>query len=84
MQTSFDTLREIGRRHGIFTLASAAKPPNEGIEAFIESVAPGELTRASQIVGNSKPRKGRHVAATTESRAAVDALYTGVLDRSNS
>jgi len=76
---SFTEMRDLGARHGIFTVATDWNAPAEGFEAFVESVAPAQLDAAEAIVGRSKPRKGRHVAATTDCPAEINALYAQLL-----
>ena len=79
--TSFTALRELGCGHGVFTLANGWEPPQESFEAYVESVAPGKLAEAANLVGTSKPRKGRHVASTVDCPPEVDALYATLLQR---
>ncbi len=79
--------RKLGRQHGIFTLArgwttssKATKTPgDESFEAFIESVAPGELRQAENEVGDSKVRKGRWLGANIACPAEVADLYDQLL-----
>ena len=78
---SFGELRDLGEESGIFTLAETWDASAEGFEAFLATVAPGQLADAGRIVGNSKPRQGRHVASVTECPDAVDALYGKILRR---
>lgn len=62
----FADVREVGARHGIFTVATDWDAPMESFEAYIESVVPGKLAEAEAVVGKSKPRQGRHVATVTD------------------
>jgi len=78
---SFADVRDIGARHGVFTVASTWDPPGEAFEAYVEAAVPGQLTAAAAVVGKSKPRLGRHVAAMTECPAEIDKLYGLILDR---
>jgi predicted ATPase len=86
---TFDRLVEVGRRHGVFTLASgwqrADKPTgvagDESFEVFVESVAPGLLSKAKGSVQGSKPRQGRWVAENSPCPVAVDELYGWILAR---
>jgi energy-coupling factor transporter ATP-binding protein EcfA2 len=78
---SFTELREIGERSGIFTLADGWDPAVESFEKFIDTVAPHQLAAAATIVGRSKPRQGRHIAAATACPPAVDELYAKLLLR---
>ena len=80
MTQKFADIRHIGARHGIFTVATDWNSPAESIEAFIESVVPGQLAVAEAIVGESKPRKGRHVATVTACPMEIDALYAQILE----
>jgi hypothetical protein len=77
---TFTDIRDIGAHHGIFTLALDWNSPAEGVEAYIESVVPGQLAKAEAIVGQSKPRKGRHVATVTDCPMEVDVLYAQILE----
>jgi energy-coupling factor transporter ATP-binding protein EcfA2 len=77
---TFTDIRNIGARHGIFTVATDWNSPAESIEAYIDSVVPGHLDAAEKIVGKSKPRKGRHVATDTDCPAEIDALYAQILE----
>jgi hypothetical protein len=76
----FTDIRDIGARHGIFTVATDWDSPAESIEAYIESVVPGQLAEAELIVGESKPRKGRHVATVTDCPTDINALYAQILE----
>ncbi len=78
---TFADMREVGARHGIFTVAKDWDSPAESFEAYVESVAPEQLDAAEAIVGKSKPRKGRHVATTIDCPAEIDTLYARLLDR---
>jgi hypothetical protein len=78
---TFADMRDIGARHGIFTVATDWDTPAESFEAYIESVAPAQLDAAETIVGKSKPRKGRHVASAIACPPAIDALYARLLNR---
>jgi energy-coupling factor transporter ATP-binding protein EcfA2 len=80
MTHTFTDIRDIGARHGIFTLAADWDSPAESVEAYIESVVPGQLAKAEAIVGRSKPRKGRHVATVTDCPMEIDALYAQILE----
>jgi energy-coupling factor transporter ATP-binding protein EcfA2 len=77
----FEELRDLGENSGIFTLAESWDAPAEGFEAYLATAAPGQLADAARIVGNSKPRQGRHVASTTECPGTIDALYGKILRR---
>lgn len=79
----FATQRALGREHGIFTLAIGWKtrdkdtgaPNNESFEVFVESVAPGQLARAREAVGESKVRQGRWLADNVGCPQKVSELY---------
>lgn len=77
--TSFSDLRELGTKHGIFTLAEGWHSSIEGFETYIGRIAPGQLEEAAKAMGRSKPRQGRHVAGTTLCPAEVDVLYENLL-----
>ncbi len=77
----FTELRETGARHGVFTLATGWDSSTESFEAYADTVAPGRLNEAAQLVGRSKVRQGRHVASTTDCPPEVDKLYGTLLDR---
>jgi len=78
---SFEQLRDAGARHGLFTVASTWDAPGEAFEAYLEKVVPGQLAAAVGVVGNSKPRVGRHVATVTDCPAEIDDLYGSILER---
>jgi len=80
-QSPFTELREIGARHGVFTLAAGWDSSTESFEAYADTVAPGRLNEAAQFVGRSKVRQGRHVASTSDCPPEVDKLYEILLDR---
>ena len=77
----FAELRALGENSGIFTLAKGWDQPAESFEAYINTVAPGQLADAARVVGRSKPRQGRHVAFATECPHAIDVLYGKLLRR---
>jgi hypothetical protein len=78
---SFGALRELGERHGVFTLADGSGPSQESFETYVNGVAPGQLREATKLVGRSKVRQGRHLAFTTGCPPDVDALYAKLLYR---
>jgi ABC-type branched-subunit amino acid transport system ATPase component len=86
-ETIFDAARELGRSHGVFTLArgwttadkDAGIPNDESFEVFLEAVAPGKLATAEREVGNSKVRKGLWVAENVPCPSEVDDLYMQII-----
>jgi energy-coupling factor transporter ATP-binding protein EcfA2 len=78
---TFTDMRDVGARHGVFTVATDWVSPAESFEAYVQGVAPGQLDAAEKIVGKSKPRKGRHIATTIDCPEEIDALYARLLDR---
>lgn len=80
---SFGELRDLGEGSGIFTLAEGWDPAAESFEAYVNLILPGRLAQASTVVGRSKPRQGRHVAAATDCPEEIDALYMKLLCRLN-
>ena len=78
---SFDQLREVGTRHGIFTMATGWEPEVESFEAYVENVNPGALDAAKPIAGSSKPRRGRYVASSSACPGEIDKLYSQLLNR---
>ncbi len=79
-QSTFEELRAMGSRVGVFTLA-ADWDDGESFEAFLDRVAPGKLAEAGQAVGASKPRKGTYVAEAMVCPKEVDGLYWEILQR---
>lgn len=77
--TIFTDVRELGARRGIFTLATDWDSSAESFEAYVETVAPGQLSEAGTHVGESKVRRGRHVASGTDCPPEVDTLYESLL-----
>lgn len=77
----FEKLRQLGCGSGIFTLATGWDPADESFEAYLNTVAPGQLAEAAKIVGRSKPRQGRHVASETAYPDEIDTLYEKLLRR---
>jgi AAA domain, putative AbiEii toxin, Type IV TA system len=77
---TFKELKSIGETSRIFTLAGGWTASDESIESYIEAIMPGLLARAGSVVGRSKPRRGRHVAAATACLPAVDQLYVKLLN----
>jgi energy-coupling factor transporter ATP-binding protein EcfA2 len=77
----FGELRDLGENSGIFTLAESWDAPAEGFEAYLATAAPGQLADAAKMVGNSKPRQGRHVASATECPDTIEVLYGKILCR---
>lgn len=77
----FTELREIGARHGVFTLATGWDSSTESFETYADTAAPGRLDEAAQLVGKSKVRQGRHVASMTDCPPEVDKLYASLLYR---
>jgi hypothetical protein len=76
----WDEQIELGRHHGVLTLATSWRAPGEAIEAFFERVAPGKLTEAEAEVGSgSKIRKGRWLAEETSCPVEIEEMYEQVL-----
>ena len=85
----FEQMNEVGKHHGIFTLAQGwhgNKDPegdDESFEAFVNSLPELEETwaAATEVARKSKPRAGRLLAEGTACPAPVDQLYQRVLER---
>lgn len=77
---SFAELRSIGEACGIFTLAQGSNASDESFETYIETISPGSLAASASVVGRSKPRQGRYVAAATDCPSEVDSLYAKLLN----
>jgi len=80
-KSTFAEMQDVGRRHGIFTVARTWDSPGEAFEAYVEAAVPGELSAAAKLVGNSKPRQGRQLAAATACPTEIDDLYARILER---
>ncbi len=78
---SFAQVKNLGEECGIFTLATGWDASDESFEAYVETVSPGSVAAAANVVGRSKPRQGRHLAAATDCPAEVDTLYAQILHR---
>ena len=82
-EDTFKRQRELGRAHGVFTLARGWTTANkdtgtvndESFEAFVEAVAPGKLDEARQAVGDSKVRKGLWLGEQVPCPQDVRKLY---------
>lgn len=83
----FKRQRELGRAHGVFTLARGWTTANketgavndESFEAFVEAVAPGKLNEAREEVGDSKVRKGIWLGETVPCPSEVRQLYEDIV-----
>jgi ABC-type ATPase involved in cell division len=84
---AFMRQRELGRAHGVFTLARGWTTANkdtgavndESFEAFVEVVAPGKLDEARNAVGDSKVRIGLWLGEHEPCPTEVRELYEGIV-----
>ncbi len=87
-EDAFNQQKELGRSHGVFTLARGWTTANketgtvndESFEVFVESVAPGKLGEAKDAVGESKVRKGLWLGEHVPCPSEVHELYKGVVE----
>jgi hypothetical protein len=85
----FAAMVEVGRTHGVFTLAGGwhrKKDPEgdyESFEAFVASQPQLDqaASAATERSSKSKPRAGRLLAESTDCPPAVDELYGRILER---
>lgn len=84
---TFKRQRELGRAHGVFTLARGWTTANkdtgaandESFEAFVEAVASGKLNKAREEVGESKVRKGIWLGENVPCPSEVRELYDDIV-----
>lgn len=84
----FKRQKELGRAHGVFTLAGGWTTANketgaqndESFEAFVDTVAPGKLDEAREAVGDSKVRKGLWLGEQVSCPPEVRELYGGLVE----
>ena len=84
---TFERQRELGRAHGVFTLArgwttadkDTGSVNDESFEAFVEAVAPRRLNEAREEVGDSKVRKGIWLGENVPCPSEVRELYDHIV-----